>query len=468
VLAPEIAAHPGKSGVHDLSRARDSFAARALLAGAADKSLDVQYYIWHSDEAGELLFEALWKAAQRGVRVRLLLDDNNTQGLDPTIAALAAHPDIEVRLYNPFVLRSMRMLGFAGDFTRLNRRMHNKSFTADNQLSVVGGRNIGDEYFMVGSGVGFADWDVLLAGPIVQEISRTFDLYWNSASAYPAGLIVGPSPPGAAAALEAGFAAARADPDSRAYIDSIRDTPLLKDLLQNRLPFEWTDVTLVFDAPGKTLATSERAELLLLPGMARALGQAGTSFDLVSPYFVPGDRGAAGFVALAQRGVKIRILTNSLSASDESVVHAGYARHRRALLQAGIQIFELKALPSRTHRPRVGSSSSVALHAKSYAVDRRRIFIGSFNFDQRSAHLNTEMGVVIDSPTLAEDLAKALDDKVHLVAYEVRLAPDGESLQWVERKADGTVVLYETDPETRWWLRTRVDLLSVLPIDWLL
>jgi putative cardiolipin synthase len=466
-LATAIAAHPGASGIHDLSRPRDSFAARILLAGVADKSLDVQYYIWHLDESGELMFEALWNAAQRGVRVRVLLDDINTGGLDPTIAALDAHPNIEVRLYNPFVLRNARALAFVTDFTRVNRRMHNKSFTADNQASIVGGRNIGNEYFNVGHGVGFADWDVLAVGPVVQEISKAFDLYWNSASAYPAALLVRPPPDGASAELETRFEAARANPDAREYLESVRSTPLLDELLQGRLALEWTTARLVFDDPAKTLDTAERTDLLLFPTLVRSFGQVQRTLDLVSPYFVPGDRGAEALVALAERGVKVRILTNSLSATDTSVVHAGYAKHRRNLLRAGIQLFELKRLAKPQDRQRIGSSSSAALHAKSYAVDRSTIFIGSFNFDQRSAHLNTEMGVVIDSRALAEGLGNALDRAAGEIAYEVRLTRDGERLQWIERTATGEVV-YDVDPETSWSLRTRVEMLSQLPIDWLL
>jgi putative cardiolipin synthase len=468
-IAPRVAANPGKSGVYDLSLARDAFAARILLATLADKSLDVQYYIWHPDQAGELLFEALWNAGQRGVRVRLLLDDNNTRDLDPTIAALDANPNIEVRLYNPFVTRGARVLDFMTDFARVNRRMHNKSFTADNQLSIVGGRNIGNEYFAVGHGVVFADWDVLVAGAAVQDIEQAFDRYWNSASAYPAVGLVGSSPADAATMLEARFAAVRRDPESAAYLDTVRTTPLLGDLKDNRLPFEWTTARLVVDDPEKTLDTTDRTDILLFPKLIRSFGRAERSFDLVSPYFVPGDDGTEAIAEMSRRGLKVRIVTNSLAASDAKSVHAGYAKHRQQLLQAGVQIFELKptlAGGSAGTTPRIGSSSSAALHAKAYAVDRRRIFIGSFNFDQRSTFLNTEMGLVIDSPKLANDLASDLDSKVVLVAYEVRLAPDGR-LQWVERTASGESI-YDVEPGTSWWQRTTIDFLSILPIDWLL
>ena len=206
-VTPGVTANPGKTGIHALPNPQDAFAARVLLAGAAEKSIDAQYFLWHGDQVGNLLFEALWRAAGRGVRVRLLIDDVNTAGLDATLAALDAHPDIEVRLYNPFVQRTARALNFLADFTRLNHRMHNKSFTVDNQASVVGGRNIANEYFGAGAGVGFADLDVIAVGPAVRDVSREFDLYWNSASAYPAAGFVGTPGPEAAAALEARFAA---------------------------------------------------------------------------------------------------------------------------------------------------------------------------------------------------------------------------------------------------------------------
>ena len=214
-VAPSVAANPGRTGIHPLPQPRDAFAARVVLAVAAERSLDVQYYIWHGDEVGFLMFEALWQAAERGVRVRLLLDDHNTKGLDPTLAALDAHPNLEVRLYNPVLQRDARALNFLTDFARVNRRMHNKSFTADNQVTVVGGRNIGDEYFGAGNGVVFADLDVLAVGPSVREVSKEFDLYWNSPSAYPAAGFVGTPGPDAAAVLGAKFAANRARPGLR-------------------------------------------------------------------------------------------------------------------------------------------------------------------------------------------------------------------------------------------------------------
>jgi putative cardiolipin synthase len=469
-LAADVAAHPGQTGIHPLPTGSDAFATRVLLAAAAERSIDAQYYIWHGDQVGYLMFEALWRAAERGVRVRLLLDDLNTGGLDATLAALAAHPNIEVRLYNPVVQRDARLLNFVTDFTRVNRRMHNKSFTVDNQVAVVGGRNIGNEYFGAGSGVLFSDLDVVATGAAVRDVSKEFDLYWNSPSAYPAALFVGTAGPEGKAALEARFAATRADPESIAYLDAVRATPIVREILERNVALEWANVEVVHDDPAKTLETTASRDVLLFPELVAAMGRPQQSLDLVSPYFVPGDGGTAALVSLAQRGVRVRVLTNSLAATDASVVHAGYGKRRRDLLAAGVQLYELKptAMQEREKSSTLPPSGSAsALHAKSFAVDGRRIFVGSFNFDQRSAHLNTEMGFVIESPALAQALATAFDVDAPRVAYEVRLAPDGRDLEWIERTATGET-RYDVEPETSWATRSKVELLSILPIEWLL
>jgi putative cardiolipin synthase len=467
-VAQEVAAHPGKTGIHPLQVPREAFAARGLLAGAAERSIDAQYYIWHGDETGYLLFEALWQAADRGVRVRLLLDDNNTAGLDSVIAALDSHENIEVRLYNPLAQRNARMLNFVTDFKRVNRRMHNKSFTVDNQATIVGGRNVGNEYFGAGPGVTFADLDVIAIGPTVNEVSAAFDLYWSSPSAYPAAALLGQPQPGAVEQLKAKFASVRADPESASYLASLRETRLVADLKAGKLPFEWTEARLVYDQPGKTLDADSRNDLLLLPRLLEAAGPPAREFDLVSPYFVPGTQGTAALEGLARRGVKVRVLTNSLESTDVAAVHAGYAKRRPALLQAGVQLYELErteAAPAA--KGKTGGSSSASLHAKTFAVDRERIFVGSFNFDPRSAKLNTEMGLVLYSPALAQQLSAAFDKEVPLRAYEVRLADDGRSLVWIERTPQGEK-LYHTEPNSSLTRRMGVDFLTILPIEWLL
>lgn len=470
-LAADVAANPGKTGIYPLSDPHDAFAARVLLAAAAERSLDVQYFTWDRDLTGYLLVQAIWQAAERGVRVRMLLDDFYTSGFDPTIAALDGQPNIEVRLYNPLIPRGARALNLMTDFARVNRRMHNKSFTVDNQVSIVGGRNIGNEYFAAGRGVAFADLDVIAVGPAVRDVSKQFDLYWNSRSAYPAASLVGASGPDGASKLQATLASTRADPESAAYLEMVHDAPLVRNLLDHKLGYEWVNARLVYDDPAKTIDTSADTEILLFPQLVRAMGPAEKSIDLVSPYFVPGEAGTAALATLVSRGVKVRILTNSLAATDVKAVHAGYAKRRKDLLRAGVTLYELKPTAAREtdehSQPWFGSGSLAALHAKTFAVDRSRGFVGSFNFDPRSELLNTEMGLVIDSPTFAQRLAETFDTVVPLVAYEVRLAPDGRTLYWIERTASGEV-RYDTEPGTNPLLRLGVDILRLLPIDSLL
>ena len=469
-LAPLAAANPGKSGIYALAEPRGAFAARALLAAVAERSLDVQYYLWHGDQTGYLLFEALWQAAERGVRVRLLLDDNNTGGLDATIAALDAHPHIDVRLYNPLVHRGARGLNFLTDFTRVNRRMHNKSFTADNQATIVGGRNVGNEYFGAGAGVEFRDLDVIAVGAVVRDVSKAFDLYWNSASAYPAALLVGSAAQHAAASLRAKFEVVRDDPVSASYLQALRNTTLVRELLEGGLAFEWTTAQLFRDDPAKTLDTTDRTDVLLLAALLKEVRSLNTSFDLVSPYLVPGEDGTQALAALAGRGVQIRILTNSAAATDVGAVHAGYARRREDLLRAGIRLYELK--PSALEREseekqKTGGSSGASLHAKTFAVDRSRLFVGSFNFDARSARLNTEMGLLIDSPALAARLAASFDNEIPKEAYEVRRDAVSGNLEWIERKR-AQETRHTSEPGVGILSRAWLGFISILPIEWLL
>jgi putative cardiolipin synthase len=248
-ISPRVAAHPGKSGIYPLSDAREAFAARVLLARAAERSLDAQYYIWRKDRSGTLLFGALREAADRGVRVRLLLDDNNTTGLDSTLAALDAHPNIEVRLFNPFVVRAPRWIGYLTDFTRLNRRMHNKSFTADNQATIVGGRNVGDEYFDASDGTAFVDLDVLAVGRVVQAVSDDFDRYWASGLSYPVDRLLPPASAAETAQLTAAAAAIEANPAAASYLQAVQITPFVRDLLAGRLAVTWAPVRMVSDPP---------------------------------------------------------------------------------------------------------------------------------------------------------------------------------------------------------------------------
>lgn len=466
-VVPLAQAHPALTGIYPLAEGRDAFAARALLAQHAERSLDLQYYIWRNDLTGVLMLDALRAAAARGVRVRLLLDDNNTAGLDPTLLALDRDPNIEVRLFNPFATRKWRGLGYLTDFARLNRRMHNKSFTVDNQVTIVGGRNIGDEYFGAANDVLFADLDVIAIGPAVQAVSQDFDRYWNSESAYPVGALVDAAAGQSAQALAERATALRSEPAAQAYLQAVRTLPFVEQLTQRRLPIEWGAARLVSDDPAKVKGEGP-AQARVGVRLRALLGEPQRQLDLVSPYFVPGKATAAELAAIAARGVGVRVLTNSLEATDVAAVHAGYVKWRRELLQAGVTLYELRregGEPQPERSGRFGSSSS-SLHAKTFAVDRQRIFVGSFNFDPRSLELNTEMGLVIESPALAAALDTRLTQSTPAHAYQVRLEPDGKMV-WIEQAGQG-VIRHEDEPGTGVWQRAGVRILSWLPIDWLL
>lgn len=467
-LAPIAASHPGLTGVVPLSDGHEAFAARVLLARAATRSIDVQVYIWHGDATGWAMFEEMRRAADRGVRVRLLIDDNNTKGLDGALAMLDAHPNLELRLFNPFAQRgATRLLGYATDFSRLNRRMHNKSFTVDARATIVGGRNIGDEYFAAGQDTSFADLDLLAVGEAVGEVSASFDRYWNSASAFPARSVLPGVAPMSAQDFEARVAQGRAAPEAAAYRRAVEGTALVRELLAGGVRWEWVRARVVADAPEKIVEPIGTREVAMLPRLGAAMGTPARALDLVSPYFVPGTRGTESLAALARGGVRVRVLTNSLAATDVAPVHAGYMKRREALLEAGVELLELRPSAAQVQagaKPGFGSGSSDAsLHAKTFAIDGERVFVGSFNLDPRSAALNTEMGLVVDSPTLARRLSAGLDGLFPDHAWRVARDAAG-GLRWL----DGGPVPAATEPGVGVFRRAAVRAMSWLPIDWLL
>ena len=464
-------AHPGQSGVLALAEGREAFATRMLLAEAAERSLDVQYYIWHADLTGTLLMQALGQAAERGVRVRLLLDDNNTGGLDALLAALDSHPNLEVRLFNPFMQRDWRWLGYLSDFGRLNRRMHNKSFTADNQVTIIGGRNIGDEYFDAGQEVSFVDLDVLAVGAVVPLVSADFDRYWASASAYPVASLLPAADPQSLNRLAEHAAQVRSSPAATPYLAALGRSDFIKRLIAGELALEWTEVRLVSDDPAKGLGQAG-VQALLPQKLANVLGAPQQELLLVSPYFVPTASGTQALTELRGRGVAVSVLTNALAATDVPAVHAGYAKRRHALLRGGVKLFELKPdayAPRSAHADRgLAGSSGASLHAKTFAVDSRRVFIGSFNLDPRSAALNTESGFVIDSPRMAADISNASRETLATQAYTVRLNDEGR-IEWLDRQSsEGAPQVQDHEPQTPVWKRALLRVLSWLPIEWLL
>ena len=466
-ITPLLEMHPGLSGIFPLADSRDAFAARARLAEVAERTLDVQYYIWEKDMTGTLLFEALHAAADRGVRVRFLLDDNTTPGLDPFLAALDSHPNIEVRLFNPFVIRSPR-IGYLTDFSRANRRMHNKSFTADSQVTIIGGRNVGDEYFGAAEGLLFVDFDVMAVGPVVTEVAKDFDRYWACDSAYPLDRIVRSVAPAKIAEITSAASRVERDPAALAYTNAIRDSPFVHAMVERRLDFAWAVTRMISDDPAKGLGRAP-PDKLFHEQLTEIIGDPVSDVELIAAYWVPGETGLERFRAMADRGVKIKVLTNSLEAADGPYVFSGFAKRRKPLLEAGITLYEMRHLsPQKDAKKRPGplSSSGSSLHAKTFSVDGSRFFVGSFNFDPRSRKLNTELGFVIDSPVLAERIEGAFHNTIPANSYEVRLSNTGK-LYWIERRGD-ELVRHDQEPGTSWWLRAAVWFLSLLPIEWLL
>jgi len=477
--------HPDVSGVHPLNRGTDAFLARLALAEAAGKSLDIQYYIWHGDTTGKVLLERVLRAADRGVRVRLLLDDIGTAAEDSNLLAIDSHPNIEVRLFNPVASRSTRLLGMMADFSRTNRRMHNKSFTADNQVMIVGGRNIGDEYFEARPDVAFADLDLLAIGPVVEEVSRQFDRYWNSPLAFPISALsqAMPSDEERLQAL-AGLRAFVRSQTEEGYAQALKSSELAENLEKGSLAFSYAKARVVADDPMKILQESADKSSLLLPNLLPEFESLGSELVLVSPYFVPGKGGVDRLRSLSERGVKVRVLTNSLASTDVPAVHAGYQQYRRALLEAGVELHELKPTvtrdarggapagsgPGSVKRPASGSSQA-SLHAKVLIFDRRSLFVGSMNLDPRSVLTNTEIGVVVDHGELAASMVEKLDRHLSDIGFRLELRSAGPDsapeIEWVTTQ-DGQTVRYTREPMTTAWQRFKAWFYALLPIEHLL
>jgi putative cardiolipin synthase len=467
--APQLAAHPGKAGVYLLSDGRDAFAARALLARLAEKTLDVQYYMYHQDTVGGLLSYELLRAADRGVRVRLLIDDIYGNENEETWVALDAHPNIEVRFWNPWKRGSNRMIQSILRVSDINYRMHAKSFTADNQATILGGRNIGDEYFDADTEVAFSDIDVLAIGPPVAEVSTEFDNYWNSEFAYPSSILVREGTDQDVAALRSAQAAFYEKQATSKYVVALTESNLAHGLADGSLEFSWADTRVISDSPEKKELGKAGKDELLISQLAPYITGAKKSAYIVSPYFVPGDRATDALRQLAGDGVKVSVLTNSLASNDVSAVHAGYSKYRRKLLRGGVRLFELDESlkevkgESFTWLPGLKKSS---LHAKTMVFDGETLFVGSFNFDQRSLFINNEIGLLIHDPVLAGAAAKHFEEDVGKVAFEVKFASDGgrHNMEWVGGVGGPDVVMGK-EPYATTTQKALVGILKWLPID---
>jgi len=455
--------HNSLSGVYPLDAALDAFLARVLLIRAAEKTLDVQYYIWRKDNTGGMLMYELLLAAERGVRVRLLLDDLGSFGIDDWLGMMNEHPNIEVRLFNPFKSRRFRAFDFVTNFKRANRRMHNKSLTADQIMTIVGGRNVGDEYFAATDGILFSDLDVLSLGPVAGEVSQDFDRYWMSESSLPVDNVfkAKKSKNDVLRHISSTFS----KPEAMLYVTALQNVYFTNGFNSKDLPFEWVDVRLVSDDPIKGIGLDDDSDLMLYR-LEELLNIKIKKLDLVSPYFVPAKVGTETFVDLANNDAQIRVLTNALEATDVTAVHSGYMKRRKDLLEAGIEVYEMKNRPELADEGGSGTgvfgSSGSSLHAKTFSINNEQVFVGSFNFDPRSARLNTEMGFLIESPALADALDEVFTNRITEASYEVKLDEKGK-LYWVEKGEPD--IIYHKEPNTSIFKRSLVRFLSWLPLD---
>lgn len=467
---PQAGEAGAESGFYLLEDGHEAFLTRLSLAATARQSIDAQYYLLHNDLTGKAFMHALLRAADRGVAVRLLVDDMALFEGDTAAVTAAAHPNVDVRIFNPFPRGIARVFQYITRFGDLSRRMHNKTFTVDRRATILGGRNIGDIYYDAHPEIGYRDLDALAVGPIVADVCASFESYWHSELARPIETLA------VRRLSRAAFRVARERLE--AYLDRHRRTgraryaqesPRRAERLLSNAPLDWGQAEIVADHPRKISSPRDRAEYHLAPRLRPHLEALGDELLIVSPYFVPGAQGVRLLARLVGRGIRVRILTNSLASNDVAMVHAAYAHYRRQLLEAGVELFELSpdAVPRRRRRrrgrrlPRTLSS----LHAKSFVFDRRRLFIGSLNLDPRSLLENTEIGIVIDAPALAGRVAGYFEDDVRDNAYRLGLA--GDMLCWHPPRRLGEPVRHR-EPHAACWKRLTVGVTRWLPMESLL
>jgi putative cardiolipin synthase len=470
--------HPDQSGLRLMTDGTNALMSRVALIDEAKHAVDLQYYIFKNDATGRLVAQHLLTAADRGVRVRLLIDDINASHEIDMLDALNAHPNIMVRLFNPFHTRKPPLLSRVAQMLfsprRLNHRMHNKSFIVDSNVAIVGGRNIGDDYFSVDHNTDFRDLDLIAIGPVVKEVSHAFDEYWNYPAAYPVTAFHGKR----ASHYDLAQLRANLGRDARHFAQSDYALAATQDYPDGpsgdrRGAWFWGAALLVADQPAKIEPDHDDPALRIGLQIKTMTDQAQHEILLISPYFVPSKKDVRYLVGLVARGVTVKVLTNSLASTDEPAVHAGYSRHRRALLEGGVQLYELRpAAGAPQPATAKGTSSGVSLHAKAIVVDQQQVFIGSMNMDQRSKLLNTEMGIIVDSRALAQAVLHFFDTATSPAnAYRVTLVakglPHAGRMQW-QASDDGKTATYSHDPGATMQRRLEVDLLRWLPIEGML
>nr|WP_239005974.1 phospholipase D family protein [Burkholderia territorii] len=473
-LAVPQAAHPGQSGFRLLSDGATALQMRIALARAATKTLDMQYYIATEDTTGKLLLAAALYAADRGVRVRMLVDDLNFRDIDRVMAALNTHPKIEIRVFNPFGASHYGMVErTANSLTRIDsftRRMHNKAMIADNQIAIVGGRNLGDEYFSASPTLQFRDLDVLAAGPVTSDISRSFDDYWASASSYPLRVLnhqtFDPKDLDAMRDELRDHWRKNADPYNAKPLNA---TPLAQQIARDELELVWAPAEFKVDAPDKIVRPTDTYVSPPMQRLVELTRGAQQEFLAFSPYFVPHDAGVKILGDTAARGVRVAILTNSLAATDAVAVQAGYAPYRVPLLRRGVELYEFKARPNPPSAGLFGSRSRASLHAKAYVIDRKILVIGSLNLDPRSAHLNTELALVIHSPTIAQQAAAIFarvtqPDESYRVSLATPAGGGAPELEWTGTD-NGEPATYHVDPHAGLMRNLMTGFFMLLPVD---
>jgi phosphatidylserine/phosphatidylglycerophosphate/cardiolipin synthase-like enzyme len=438
------------SGIRLLTSGEEALGDLIALADHAERTLDIQYYIIQQDESARILLHHVRLAADRGVRVRVLVDDLNTAGEDRRFMHLSEHANVEVRVFNPFPggrhTTWTRVLASANDIPRINHRMHNKLFVADNALAITGGRNIGDQYFTRDQFNNFIDLDVVAAGAIVPELSASFDAFWNSKYAYPIASVAEPVHTEPASPLSVDSEA----PSSANWLEG--------ELKSGQVQLTWVPATVLADRPAKIASeTSPDEEVTIAHNIGALMRSAKQELIVISPYFVPGEEGIAMFARLVGEGVHIRILTNSLASTDSPLVHHGYAHYRVALLKLGIELSEVRPkLGQKRARFHPFRSSTASLHAKALVIDQKTVFIGSMNMDARSAHTNSELGLVIRSGEIARQVTSLLDDISADGSYRLRLVDHSDDIEWSSGEA-GSETIWHIDPETtrtqRFWLK---------------
>lgn len=463
-LLPIEQQHPKQSGFRLVSDGYEAFAFRLNSIQLAERSIDIQTYIWHPDLTGGYLAHALLQAADRGVRIRVLIDDMDARSKNYAFAGFAAHPNISVRLFNPFASRS-GMLGKLGEvsrrFNQMNRRMHNKTWIVDNRVAITGGRNLGDEYFGASEEANFVDLDIAMLGPVVRDASTSFDRYWNAPVTYPIQLLTSDDvTPERLATLRAELNRRAISATTSHYAQVLQSDVVAKRLIVGKWRLNWTDdYRFLSDDPMKVRAPDGQRNSVVLNGLLDAGKQARSSLWILSPYFVPGKIGMRSLREMRQRGVEVRVVTNSLAANDVVAVHSGYKDYRKPLLETGIELWELKPLFKQQMRASLFGSSGASLHSKALIADAEQVFVGSYNLDPRSANLNTEQGVLVRNTHVASEMQRLfLTQANDIRAWQLSL--DDDKLHW--RDKDG---VYRSEPESTLSRRVVSWLMGLLPIE---